>query len=255
MRWRRRHQPHLNLEVRLIVPSRVTIFACILPLVLGACSSQKLALSQPTLPEPLIDEIPLRVGVRYSPEMSDFTHHEELLANQEWTVALGDANKQLYRQIFASMFSEVLELEAGSDPDALGVDLVIHPSVEAFEFALPQQSRTEAYTVWIRYRLTVFDKTGEELASWPVNAYGKAAADRFEGTKAIQRAASLAMRDAAALVTMRFAQETGIRTEASGAEIDQLAAGTQENAQPAEPTAAETEMEPEGGRKLIDDKS
>ncbi len=229
----------------------------VLTLLISACSSQNLTLTEPELPRPLIEQLPLRVGVQYSEEMHDFTHHEELLANQEWTVRLGDANKKLYRQIFNAMFAEVLEIEKGTDTDALGVDLVIHPRVEAFEFALPQQSRTEAYTVWIRYRLTVFDPAGDELATWPVNAYGKAAADRFEGSKAIQRAAALAMRDAAALVTMRFARETGIGVAPGVANTEQLAA---ENREPVEmvPTASEPAEVPEEAsdneRKLVNDK-
>lgn len=253
----------------MIFASRPAIGVLLLPLLLSACSSQNLALSEPQLPKPLIDEIPLRVGVQYSEEMNDFTHHEELLANQEWTVRLGDANKKLYRQIFSSMFSEVLEIEKGDDPQALGIELVIHPRLEAFEFALPQQSRTEAYTVWIRYRLAVFNPEGEELASWPVNAYGKAAADRFEGTKAIQRAASLAMRDAAALVSMRFATETGIGATGLRAEPEQLAAENSESSampgvvadQDEEPVAAEAEDESptdtvsNNERKLVNDHS
>ncbi len=174
------------------------------------CTSKSLTLSEPTLPVPLLDPIPLRVGIKYSPEMHDFTHHEELLANQKWTISLGEANKLLYDQIFKAMFDETVILGPDDSPQLAGVDLMIVPSVEAFEFALPQQSRTETYTVWIRYRLVVYDKAGEEIANWPVSAYGKSGAGKFDGNKAIQRATALAMRDAAALVSMRFISETGL---------------------------------------------
>lgn len=226
-----------------MINNRPTAALAVLVLaLLSACSSQSLSLSQPTLPEALVEQIPLRVGIRYSEEMLDFTHREELLANQEWTVSLGNANKLLYDQIFKSMFSEVIELQDGEDPQTRNVDLVITPSVEAFQFALPQQSRSEAYTVWIRYRLTVYDQAGLEIASWPVNSYGKAGAGRFEKTKAMQRAAELAMRDAAALVSMRFATETGILVKAgvaAGPVVDQLASGAGEPTTEAESAATD----------------
>ena len=169
-----------------------------------------MTLQEPTLPVPLLDPIPIRVGVKYSPEMHDFTHREELLANQQWTIHLGAANRLLFDQIFNAMFDEVIVFDDGQDPAAAGIDLLIKPSVDAFEFALPQQSRSETYTVWIRYRLRVFDNAGKEIANWPVSAYGKAGAGRFEGTKAMHRAAALAMRDAAALISLRFAKEIAI---------------------------------------------
>lgn len=190
--------------------ARFATLSIFVALLASGCSSQTMTLEQPTLPAPLLDSIPLRVGVKYSPEMHDFTHREELLANQQWTIYLGSANKLLFDQIFAAMFDEVIVLGDDQDPNAAGVDLLIKPSVDAFEFALPQQSRSETYTVWIRYRLKVYDNSGEEVANWPVSAYGKAGAGRFDGTGAMKRAAALAMRDAAALVSLRFAKEISI---------------------------------------------
>lgn len=197
-------------------------------LVLAACSSRSLSLSEPTLPAPLLTPLPLRVGIKYSPEMHDFTHREDLLQAQQWTISLGAANKLLYDQIFKAMFRETVFLSEEQSPEAAGVDILIRPSVEAFEFALPQQSRSETYTVWIRYRLRVFDRSGTEIANWPVSAYGKSGAGKFDGNKAIQRATALAMRDAAALVSMRFASETGLLNRAANGESEEPAPNTNE---------------------------
>ncbi len=225
-------------EIRLTArPAPVSVAAPLLALLAG-CTSTSMELREPTLPAPLLEPIPARVGIKYSPEMHDFTHREELLANRAWTISLGAANRLLYDQIFTAMFDEVVFLEEEDDPRLAGIDYLIRPSVEAFEFALPEQSRSETYTVWIRYRLRVFDDAGDEIGNWPVSAYGKAGAGRFEGSKALQRAAALAMRDAAALVSMRFAKEIGFGGEAEGEAApaaEQLAESDTAAAAPAAP--------------------
>ncbi|MEL7537502.1 MAG: hypothetical protein AAFX44_03975 [Pseudomonadota bacterium] len=139
--------------------------------------------------------------------MYDYTHKEELLGNKQWTIKLGNANKRVYDQILASLFPAATFLGPEEPVEPERFDLVLRPSVQAFEFALPQQSRTDAYTVWIRYQIEVFNRFGTKIGTWPINAYGKSGAERFEGESAIQRAAILAMRDAAALVSMRLAAQ------------------------------------------------
>ncbi len=188
-----------------------TIVAAVLgALVISGCSNQ-VALDDPALPEPLLTQLPLKVAVRYSPEMDDYSYEEEVLGRERWTIHLGAANKLLFRHLFDAMFTEVVEVEPASDPSEAGADALIEASIEAFEFALPAQSRTDAYTVWIRYRLRVFDAEGTEITNWPISAYGKAASEsNFGSGGALKRAAVLAMRDAAAMVGMRFARETGL---------------------------------------------
>ena len=196
-------------------------------LAISGCSSQ-VALDDPGLPEPLLTQLPLTVAVRYSAEMDDYSYEEEVLGRERWTIRLGAANKLLFRHLFDAMFSEVVELGPGSAPEDAGVDALIEASIEAFEFALPAQSRTDAYTVWIRYRLRVFDAEGAEISNWPISAYGKAASEsNFGSGDALKRAAVLAMRDAAAMVGMRFARETGLGNPGSAIpDGDPDAAGT-----------------------------
>ena len=175
--------------------------------VLVGCGSQSLSLKEPTIPAPLMAELPYRVAVQYAENMYDFTHREESLGNKKWTIQLGAANKRVYDQVFNSLFPAVTILGPSEPVPNEVFDFVLRPSIQAFEFALPQQSRTDAYTVWIRYQIEVFNRYGTKVGTWPINAYGKSGAERFEGTDAIQRATTLAMRDAAALVSMRLAAQ------------------------------------------------
>jgi hypothetical protein len=179
-------------------------------LAITGCSSQ-VALKDPALPEPLLNQLPMKVAVRYSPEMSNYVHEEEVMGRQKWTINLGAANKLAFRHLYSSMFSEVVEVDADTNAADVGADALIETSIEAFEFALPAQSRTDAYTIWIRYRLRIFDGEGTEVTNWPIAAYGKAGSEgMFSADEALARAAVLAMRDAAAMIGLRFARETGM---------------------------------------------
>ncbi|MEM1263597.1 MAG: hypothetical protein AAGH76_14435 [Pseudomonadota bacterium] len=199
---------------------------------LSACGAQNLTVTEAVIPPPLMDPQPYRIAVQYSEGMYDYTHKEEMLGNKQWTIKLGAANKRVYDQILVKLFDDVSFLGPSEPVPENQYDLVLRPSIQAFEFAIPQQSRTEAYTVWIRYQIEVFNRFGTRVGAWPINAYGKSGAERFEGEAAIQRAAVLAMRDAAALLTIRVAaQATRAANDKRGGPDDPALA---EGAEPAD---------------------
>lgn len=164
----------------------------------------------PTIPTPLIEKIPANVGLRLPAEFQDFVHEEEIIGREEWSIDLNDSNAALFEQLFGYMFEDVTMLGAEDDPKNYPIDALIEPSIDAFEFSVPNQSKTESFAVWIRYRIKVFDDEGDQVANWPVSAYGKSQKASMSGTQALQRAAILAMRDAAALMIMKLDEATGI---------------------------------------------
>jgi hypothetical protein len=108
------------------------------------------------------------------------------------------------------MFDELIVIEDDTDPKDLPIDAYIEPSIDAFEFSTPSQSQTEAFAVWIRYRIKIFDSEGDQFANWPISAYGKSQTTLMGGDDALRRAAILAMRDAAALMVMQLDKATRI---------------------------------------------
>lgn len=175
----------------------------------------------PTIPVPLINKIPASIGLRMPAEFDHFIHDEEIIGREHWTIDLGDSNAALFTQLFGFMFETVTVLSSTDDPETLSIDALIEPSIDAFEFSVPNQSKTESFAVWIRYRIKVFDHGGTEVADWPVSAYGKSQTASVSGSQALERAAILAMRDAAALMIMKLDQATGISDMASsGASIE-----------------------------------
>ena len=107
-------------------------------------------------------------------------------------------------------------LNAEEDPREFTFDALIEPSIDAFEFSTPAQSQTDAFAVWIRYRLIIFDSNGNKFANWPVSAYGKSQKQGLGGSDSLQRAAVLAMRDAAALIVTQLEKATGLSALAEG---------------------------------------
>jgi hypothetical protein len=59
-------------------------------LVLAGCGGVHIR-AEDHVPVPLVDELPLRAGVYYSPEFRAFTHAEERWGPQ-WEIALGGAH-------------------------------------------------------------------------------------------------------------------------------------------------------------------
>lgn len=176
---------------------------------LQGCGSQ-VAMHDPRIPDPLIAKMPLHVGVRFPDAFDHYVHEERVIGKETWTIDLGESNKLLFQKLFASMFANMTVVEEGVDPATLGIDAMIEPGIDAFEFSVPEQSQTDAFAVWIRYRIRIFDDKGTQVANWPISAYGKSQSSTFGGDDALRRAAVLAMRDAAALIILQMDKSTGI---------------------------------------------
>jgi len=177
---------------------------------LAAGCSSSVAFQAPTIPKPLVAKIPMSVGLRMPGNFEHFVHQEIVFGREEWSIDLGRSNAALFEDLFGHMFDGVRVLSANDDPNLLPLDALIETSIDAFEFSTPDQSNTEAFAVWIRYRLKVYDRTGKLLSEWPVSAYGKSQTTTMGKMQALERAAVLAMRDAAALMVMKFDEETQI---------------------------------------------
>ena len=150
---------------------RIALTGMLLAGLVSGCGSS-VTMQAPTIPEPLINKIPASVGLRMPAEFDHFVHEEEIIGREHWSIDLGSSNAALFVQLFGFMFDEVIVLQATDDPANFPIDALIEPSIDAFEFSVPNQSKTEAFAVWIRYRIKVFDHEGDEVANWPVSAAG-----------------------------------------------------------------------------------
>ncbi len=213
-----------------------TFFVTLLIAAVSACSTQ-VSVQDPHIPDPLIAAMPLSIGVRYPQSFDHFVHEEQVIGKEKWSIDLGASNKMLFNKLFGAMFAEVRIVEDAADPATLGLDALIEPSIDAFEFSVPEQSQTDSFAVWIRYRIKIFDRLGTQIANWPISAYGKSQTKTFGGDEALRRAAVLAMRDAAALIIMQMDKSTGISTLVSNDDTQPVTG---------EPAARQTAVEEQG---------
>src|SRR5690606_6482157 len=85
-------QPHARRgRRRLIAPSWKPVLVTAIAAVLCACS-QHVTLRDPTIPDPLVERIPLSVAVRYPEEFEHYVHKEKVIGKDEWTIDMGRAN-------------------------------------------------------------------------------------------------------------------------------------------------------------------
>ena len=220
-------------------------------LALSGCGSS-VTMDPPTIPEPLLEPMEVSVGVRFPENFRAFSHEEETVGAEDWSIDLGRSNEVLFTQLFGYMFENVIVLGPDDDPYALDIDAYIEPSIDAFEFSVPSQTKTDFFAVWIRYRIKVFNSEGEQIANWPLAAYGKSQAGALGGSAALQRAAVLAMRDAAALMIDKLDRETGVGS--TGATSRQASASPAEVAPLPLPSSA-NEFLPTVAREVSDDPS
>jgi hypothetical protein len=181
----------------------------------GGCSST-VAIDMPTIPEPRLDKIPVDVAVRLPENFRNFVHTEDVLGKDKQTIQLGASNAKFMTQLFNHMFDSTIVLGPDDDPRDFQFDALIEPSIEGFEFSTPRQTQSEAYSVWIRYRMNIYDSVGNRASSWTVSAYGKSQKEGLSGADSLRRAAVLAMRDAAALIIMQMEKVSKIRDLANG---------------------------------------
>ena len=211
---------------------------------LGGCGGSQVKLVDPTIPEPLIDKLPLSVAARYPENFAHYVHQEIVIGKEKWSIDLGRANEILFTQLFGSMFTDYRVIPQNVDPRDLAIDAFIEPSIDAFEFSVPSQSQTDEFAVWIRYRIKIFDNQGNQIANWPISAYGKSLTTTFGSDAALRRAAVLAMRDAAALVILQMDKATGISKLSAATRAPELPSRTPpEKSPPAEPVMQTTATE------------
>jgi hypothetical protein len=162
-------------------------------------------------PTPLVETIPVAVGLYYEPELRDFIHAEALPRSSTWTIDLGDANVAMLDPLYATMFASTREIQGmpPSQAETAGVDAVLTSGLEAFQFDVPRTTRDEFVEVWLQYRLQLLEPDGNVVIEWEVPGYGKA---EIDGSRedAVHRASIVAMREAGARISTQFLQQPAV---------------------------------------------
>lgn len=181
--------------------------------VLAACGTTEFV-SKPAIPEPLVEKIPVVVGVYIPAEFREQVHREKR-NGAAFAISLGAGQANGFQRLLDAMFVRTVPVPAAdagarTDPAIRGV---LEPVLEEFAFITPAEAGSNLYAVSVKYRINGYTPTGQLIDSWRFTGYGTQAAGSL-GTKAkeaLQQATALAIRDAAAKLATELRDQAVIR--------------------------------------------
>jgi hypothetical protein len=155
-------------------------------------------------PSPI--QVPLTVGIYYSPELIAYEHSVNLSGGKRLIFPVGEATVRLLEKLSPTLFTRTVVLNTRPPLTATptAVDAVLVPGIEAVSINFgPFVGRTNFYWAEIVYRCTVYSAKGSELASWKVRGIGERSG--LQGDKNVfAETVELAMRDAAQKLQTSF---------------------------------------------------
>jgi hypothetical protein len=165
---------------------------------------------------PLIEALPITIGVYYSPEFSTHESIEEVEGDRDrYKFNLGSESVALFDQVFASMFEKVIHVENRHPlkTDGPKVNAVIEPRIGYLRIGVAPKSQNADEYCWVRiyYHITLYSPDGGLLALFTVDAVGESRPGHSIGVKSFGEAMHFAMRDAAAQVMTGFSEEPAVR--------------------------------------------
>ena len=191
------------------------------------------------VPRPLVAPLHVTMGVYFDDTLQSYIHREELEDHGAYSIDIGASQAPVFAQVFDAMFDSVVQVRAQvpapadnassaedeepqepQSPTFIGiapgsVDGILAPSIEEVQFAIPDQTGGEFYEVWIRYRIRIYDASGNTLAEWPLIGYGKANERNYRSIDqkeaGLNEATIWALRDAAALLSFQFGDQAEVQ--------------------------------------------
>jgi len=202
--------------------SRSTIFApdlritlALLTVVLAACGPNRVMV-EGSFPVPLMEPLPLRLGVWYPEEFANHEFFDEAKSRAEssWIVQTGEAQVQMWNILLGGMFEELVPMKGAPGPEQMNpvVNAVLIPHVEELQYAIPAHTNVKVYEIWMRYRFELVTTGGDPIAEWTMPAYGKTPTAFLQSDEAaVNLAAVMALRDAGANFATTFTRVPAVQ--------------------------------------------
>jgi len=186
---------------------RAAWLALVAALLVGCGPSEVAVKGQ--FPAPLMQRLPLVIGVWYDEEFSQHEFFDEAKGRAEsgWIVKTGAAQVDMWDTLLNGMFQRVEYMEERPTPGQMSraVDAVLIPHVEELQYAIPAHTNVKVYEIWMRYRFELVTTGGKPLAEWTMTSYGKTPTAFLQSDEAaVNLAAVVALRDAGANFATNF---------------------------------------------------
>ena len=190
------------------------LLVLVLAMLVSSCGVNEVVV-EGQFPSPLLDKLPVTLGVYYKPEFREHEFFDEATTRGEsdWIVRTGAAQVQMYNTLLEGMFERVVllnELPRKERVAAVGrqaVDAILVPEVNELQYSIPIHTKINVFEIWMRYRYELYSANGVQLADWTMTAYGKTPTAFLRSAEAaVNLAAVVALRDAGANFAVNFKQ-------------------------------------------------
>ena len=201
--------------------ARALLLLCLT--LLGAGCTSKQVIVEGNFPAPLLDPLPITVGVIYPSAFAEHEFFDEAKgrAESDWLVKTGEAQVEFWDTLFTGMFDNVVHIRDWETVQShlATVDGVLIPTIAELQYAIPMHTNVKVYEIWMRYEFRLVDISAihrqedgaltfnpdERLAAWPITAYGKTPTAFLQtDEEAVNLAAVVALRDAGAHFVTTF---------------------------------------------------
>lgn len=193
---------------------KVLLLLCLAALLSG-CTHTLVVEGQ--FPSPLVNRIPASVALHLPKDFKDYRYIEQSTDRSKWIIDMGEAHSNMFQTVVPGMFNQVQVLNTlpttdQSMADMAGIDFVIMPRMEEFQYTLPSETKVKVYEIWLKYNIQVFDGRGGLIADWILTAYGKTPSGFMQSDEAaLNQAVVVALRDAGANLALNFANVPEVR--------------------------------------------
>ena len=174
---------------------------------LTACSATTINI-EGSFPAPLVQKLPLTVGVYYDEAFINhsFIEINDNTGDDQYIINSGASQLELFNTMLPAVFEQVVQLDSLESASSMSdIDAVFVPAIEEFQVGLPQKTRLNVYEIWVKYNMRLAQSNGDYIADWVMTAYGKSPEETFQSVDAgVNDAANVALRDLAASFTLGF---------------------------------------------------
>ena len=193
-----------------------------LTLLTAGCATKQVVV-EGNFPPPLLDPLPITLGVIYPSAFAGHEFFDEAKgrAESDWIVKTGEAQVEFWDILFTGMFDEVVHIRDWETVQSRGADIdgVLIPAIADLQYTIPTHTNVKIYEIWMRYQFRLVDISAihqqedgslsfnpdERLAAWPITAYGKTPTAFLQtDEEAVNLAAVVALRDAGAHFVTTF---------------------------------------------------
>ena len=153
-------------------------FLLMLPLILltaGCAVPVKTEMGAVVLPAPVLEKLPVTVGVLYTNEFKTAKHIQkvsmlDMTANLD--LSIGPANISLFDQLTTSMFSDVVHIDP-KNPEELSkqdVDAILEPSLVSIHYGAVINGIQWSFSLSLTYNVKLYLPDGDEILTFSIQS-------------------------------------------------------------------------------------